>query len=118
MGLGAIAMKQNTLAKRALTGLRESLARELRQRAPIHVESLADPVDSLLAAIERDASLTYHHLAVTRYRDHRDALERIESGQYGICEECEQPIARTRLRAVPYARRCRGCQERLERAAA
>lgn len=38
-----------------------------------------------------------------------DALRRIELGNYGICERCEQPISNERLRAVPHARICRGC---------
>lgn len=111
-------MKQSGLAKRALTNLREALERDLRLRAPIPVEQLADPMDSILAAAERDASLTYQHLAVERYREVVAALRRIEDGDYGICEECEEAIPQTRLTAVPYARRCRRCQERLERLAA
>lgn len=118
MGLGANAMKQNVLAKRALTNLREALERDLRLRAPIPVENLADPIDRFLAAIERDASLTYQHLAVKRYREVVAALKRIETGEYGTCEECAEPIGQARLQAVPYALRCRRCQERLERFAA
>lgn len=111
-------MKQQVLAKRALTNLREALERDLRLRAPIPVEKLADPMDRFLAAIERDASLTYQHLAVRRYREVVAALKRIESGEYGLCEECGEQIGQARLMAVPYALRCRRCQERIERFAA
>jgi RNA polymerase-binding protein DksA len=45
-----------------------------------------------------------------------DALERIDSGDYGICESCGQAIRKTRLEAVPYARNCIDCQRELERA--
>jgi hypothetical protein len=38
------------------------------------------------------------------------ALERIAEGRYGICCDCDQPIPRERLRAVPGAIRCAGCQ--------
>lgn len=118
MGLGANAMKQNVLAKRALTNLREALAQDLRPRAPIPIEQLADPMDSTLATIERDASLTCRRLAVEQYREVVAALKRMENGDYGICVDCEEPIPQARLTAVPYARRCRHCQERLERVAA
>ena len=39
----------------------------------------------------------------------RHTLERIERGQYGICEACHQPIAAVRLKAVPTAARCAAC---------
>ncbi len=37
------------------------------------------------------------------------ALERIESGLYGICEECGDAIAVERLEALPHTTRCTGC---------
>jgi len=44
-----------------------------------------------------------------------DALKRIEEKTYGICESCKKPIAKGRLNAIPYARCCRKCKEKLER---
>lgn len=37
------------------------------------------------------------------------AIQRLESGSYGICESCGQPIAEARLEARPAARTCIGC---------
>ena len=34
------------------------------------------------------------------------ALSKIHCGNYGICEESGEEIGESRLRAVPYARRC------------
>ncbi len=42
------------------------------------------------------------------------ALERIEDGVYGLCEECESPISKTRLNAIPYASLCIRCAQKLE----
>lgn len=39
-----------------------------------------------------------------------EALARIESGLYGICENCGRPINFDRLRARPWVVRCAGCQ--------
>jgi len=44
-----------------------------------------------------------------------DALKKIEDGTFGICEECKTLIAKTRLKAVPYARFCVKCQEKKEK---
>ena len=37
------------------------------------------------------------------------ALEKIESGSYGVCEDCGQPINPARLEAKPAARLCMDC---------
>jgi len=39
----------------------------------------------------------------------RAALKRVEAGTFGRCESCAQPIARARLKALPYARYCIDC---------
>ncbi len=39
------------------------------------------------------------------------ALERLEEGTYGYCYECGEEIAEKRLRALPFAERCRDCEE-------
>ena len=43
-----------------------------------------------------------------------NALTRIRQEKFGICEECGQPISKARLEAVPWARHCRDCKERLD----
>ena len=42
------------------------------------------------------------------------ALERIDAGTYGICEDCGAVIAARRLNVVPYARFCIRCERRIE----
>ncbi len=37
------------------------------------------------------------------------AIERVDTGTYGTCETCGQPIPAGRLEARPTARRCVGC---------
>ena len=46
-------------------------------------------------------------------REISDALLRIEQETYGVCLECEEPISVKRLEAVPWARYCVTCQERV-----
>lgn len=41
----------------------------------------------------------------------RDALRRIEQGEYGNCEHCGEPISDERLEAVPYTRFCIRCAD-------
>jgi DnaK suppressor protein len=42
------------------------------------------------------------------------ALERMESGVYGICAECGLPIQYKRLEAVPHATLCIDCKKKQE----
>ena len=44
-----------------------------------------------------------------------EALKRIESGTYGVCENCEKPIRHDRLEALPFTRFTVECQAELEK---
>lgn len=44
------------------------------------------------------------------------AIERIEKGTYGLCQECGKPIGKERLEAVPHARLCITCKSNEEKA--
>ena len=43
------------------------------------------------------------------------AQARLETGSFGVCEGCGGAIPLQRLRAVPWARHCVGCQAKEER---
>ena len=45
------------------------------------------------------------------------ALRRLEDGTYGDCFECGEEISQARLRALPFAVRCKDCEEAREVAA-
>jgi DnaK suppressor protein len=44
------------------------------------------------------------------------ALRRLEDGSYGDCFECGEEISEARLRALPFAVRCKDCEEARESA--
>jgi DnaK suppressor protein len=43
-----------------------------------------------------------------------EALARLEDGTYGNCFECGEEISQQRLRALPFAVRCKDCEEARE----
>jgi len=54
------------------------------------------------------------HLNILDYAQLRlieEALDRLNSGDYGICLSCDEPIPPKRLQAVSWARYCVRCQE-------
>ncbi len=70
-------------------------------------ESVADLLSDL------DLAVIDHHLA--ELREVEAALQRMRSGTYGICVDCEKPIGHARLASYPWARRCATCQQVWER---
>jgi RNA polymerase-binding transcription factor DksA len=59
-----------------------------------------------IAGVERDADELNAIL---------EALARMESGRYGLCDDCRAPIAYERLLAQPQASRCMRCETERER---
>jgi len=62
----------------------------------------------------REIAAVSHQL--TELRDVEAALARMREGDYGRCEDCDEPIPYARLQAYPMARRCVACQEAIEAA--
>jgi DnaK suppressor protein len=50
-----------------------------------------------------------------KIRNIDEALARLEEGEYGICEDCEEEIPLGRLKAMPFARLCVKCKADLEK---
>lgn len=79
-----------------------------------HKENLPDPADR--ATLESDRNFTL------RIRDRerkligkiKEAIERIELGTYGICEDCGEEISEPRLKARPVTTLCIDCKKRQE----
>ena len=55
--------------------------------------------------------LNRNRIEMELLRDLEAALRRIERGEFGTCQVCEEPISSRRLDAVPWARFCVTCQE-------
>jgi DnaK suppressor protein len=72
-------------------------------------------VDVIRLNQDREMSFATRSLLVERANKLAEALDRLRGGEYGLCEECEEPIAPARLRALPEVTTCVRCQDRLER---
>lgn len=67
-----------------------------------------DPEGSTLA-FERSQTDALLAQSTKRLADIAAALERLDAGTYGVCENCGKPIAPARLDARPYAPTCITC---------
>jgi DnaK suppressor protein len=78
-------------------------------------ESVTDVVDAAQGAAERDMHFATRSLLQARAKRLAAALQRLDTGRYGICDECNDPIAPARLAALPEVTSCVRCQDRRER---
>mgnify|MGYP001409921218 CR=1 FL=1 len=103
----------------------DRLARSFEEEAglgrPI-IESVGDVIstdfdngDFAQAIADRHASETLIALLDQNREQVERALERLEAGRYGYCEDCEEMIPAERLAFRPEATRCVGCQGRHDR---
>ena len=99
----------------SLQSRRAELAHEVQDRIrDVRSEGIGDR-DVLDAAessefdIQDDIGFALIQLKAETLKTIDTALRRIEDGDYGDCFECGGEIAEARLRALPFAVRCRDC---------
>ena len=109
---------QREYFRQKLLGWRSELVQESSETLRhLQEESLSEPDIADRASLETDRSLELR----TRDRERKliaridDALQRIEEGTYGYCEETSEPISLRRLEARPIATLSIEAQERHER---
>jgi DnaK suppressor protein len=101
----------------ALKELMESRAQELHQGLRALLSGPADPVEVRdpeewgRTSAEQDVDLTLIEMQADTCRRIDEALQRLERGTYGSCEECDEEIPAARLSALPFAKLCITCQE-------
>jgi DnaK suppressor protein len=67
--------------------------------------------------IQEDIELALIQMKAETLNKINEALARLETGRYGFCFECGDEITEARLRALPFAVRCKDCEEARENAA-
>ncbi len=75
-------------------------------------ELRGDPVDMATGKTDAATQIRLHQTDSKLLRAVEDALTRIRHKEFGICEECGQPISKARLEAMPWTRWCRDCKAR------
>ncbi len=89
----------------------EKLAQESNELGKDGTPDIGDEAADLSS---RQLLLSLNEADRAKLREIDEALERIEEGTYGICEECGEPISPKRLEVKPTAIYCVECKSRLE----
>ncbi len=79
------------------------------------VENFPDPTDRATMESERNFELRIRDRERRLIGKIKDALERIENGTFGICEDCEEEISDERLTARPVTTLCIDCKKKQEK---
>jgi DnaK suppressor protein len=80
------------------------------------LNEVLDTVESSEADIQEEIEFALIQMKSETLNKINDALSRLEQGTYGNCFECGEEIAEKRLRALPFAVRCKDCEEARENA--
>ncbi|MEE2638461.1 MAG: TraR/DksA family transcriptional regulator [Acidobacteriota bacterium] len=72
---------------------------------------LADTSETSESDIQDDIEFALLQMKAETLTKISAALTRLEEGTYGYCYKCGDEIAEQRLRALPFAARCRECEE-------
>ena len=84
-----------------------------RRRVPGRMGVL-DTTESSETDIQDDIEFALLQMKAETLTKIGEALSRLEEGSYGYCFECAEEIAEQRLRALPFAVRCKDCEEARE----
>lgn len=79
-----------------------------------NAELFADPADRATAESDRYFTLRIRDRERRLIRKINEAMDRIEKGTYGECEECGEDIGIARLKARPVTTLCINCKSRQE----
>jgi RNA polymerase-binding transcription factor DksA len=125
-GIKAKKLSKSFLTKQEakLLELREHIVNQMHGVAQDSLRQKSDSAGSAFGMHQADAGSDAYEkdFALSLLSQEQDALyeveqaiKRIETGKYGICEMSGEQIPSTRLEAIPYARFTASCQEQMEK---
>ena len=94
--------------------LRQALAGDLSMLHGLKEQTAGDVVDAALDSAQNELNSQLAEAESRELAQIENALEHVMSGRYGTCERCETAIPIMRLKALPYATLCIGCQREME----
>ena len=109
-----------------LKGILEERRREIMSEVQgrmrdVRAEGTGDPGQGVLDAaesseldIQDEIEFALIQMKAETLNKIEEALRRVEEGTYGYCFECGEEINEKRLRALPFAVRCKDCEEARE----
>lgn len=114
----SLTKKQLSVLKDKVQAERERLANSFivdEEKFVLKTEEQKDEVDQASADYERAQMLRFRNRDLFYAKKLEKALDKMESGEYGECEECGDDIRFERLLARPTAQLCITCKDEAEK---
>lgn len=92
----------------------ELMSRRMSDEMQGRIDSAPDVGDQALLDSERGRDISILEMRNRVRQQIEEALVRLREGNYGRCADCGIDISEKRLLALPFARRCVACQEKVE----
>ncbi|HWB00449.1 MAG TPA: TraR/DksA family transcriptional regulator [Pirellulales bacterium] len=105
-------MREILLVRR--DALRKALAGDLSLLNQLREQAGGDVVDFALDSAQDEINSQLAEVESRELASIENALERMRTGHYGVCEGCNVKIPMARLNALPYATTCIECQREAE----
>jgi len=105
------------MSKKEYTKVRKNLEVKLAElvrtdrRSDLITERSNDPMDQIQSRIDMDMAVLALNTDFKTQRAVETAISLLETGEYGICQDCGEPINPKRLEAIPWTTLCVRCQE-------
>ena len=112
---------QRDAERRSLVRLHARVQQDISQTAGVLLNEVGestsaspDTADLARELSEQDVAVSLLDTATGTVDQIQAALDRIDDGSYGFCEDCGERIPEERLAALPYAAHCVRCAARRE----
>lgn len=108
------------MSKKEYTKVRSNLEIKLAElvkanrRSELITERSNDPMDQVQSRMDLDMAVLALNTDFKVQKAVETAISLLETGEYGICQECGEPINPKRLEAIPWTTLCVSCQGRLD----
>jgi DnaK suppressor protein len=87
-----------------------------RATAESQQEAAKDPYGGASATHDSEVAVAVAERLDRQLAQINRAIHDFDAGRYGLCQDCEEPIAPARLRVLPFTTRCVTCQAEMESA--
>ena len=78
-------------------------------------ENMPDISDDAARAYDKKLQGDLEEQEWNKLKQVEAALEKVENGEYGICDQCEKKIPEARLKIIPYTEFCTQCLSEIEK---
>ncbi len=116
-GKNALTRQELAEVSKTLKEMKADIAKNVEDKKTLDLlePDGGDSIDQATQSLDKEILFELSDNERKILRDIEAALRKMEKGTYGLCEHCQKNIEKKRIKALPSARYCIGCQSGSER---